>query len=244
MPQAHFSSDEFIRTVSVTESTNDDVAALAERGAPEGSWLRADRQTGGRGRQGRQWESQPGNLYCSTLVRLRVGDPEAPSLSLVAAVALHDVTQTYAPDVPLMLKWPNDLLVSGAKLAGILLERREDAVIVGIGVNLAEYPVGIERAATSLRHITGSGPDPQTFLEQLACSFAEWLARWRSEGIEAIRRSWLTRAHPVGTALSTTDAEGKRIDGLFDGLDRSGALRLRLSDGTIETVQAGDVFLI
>ena len=239
MPPARSSPDELIRTVATTASTNDDVALLARESAPEGLWIRAEQQTGGRGRQGRTWLSPPGNLYASTLVRLTAGDPPAATLSLVAGVALHQVTQAYAPEVPLMLKWPNDLLAHGAKLAGILLERHEDAVVAGFGVNLAEYPANLERPATSLRALTGSAPEPALFLEQLAESFADWLARWRGLGIAAVRTAWLARAHPIGTALSAAGA-----DGLFDGLDEQGSLRLRRADGRIEIIQAGDVFLI
>src|SRR3954454_4352736 len=99
-----------IRTVPETGSTNDDVAALAREGASEGIWLRADRQTGGRGRQRRGWQSPPRNLSASTLVRLASGDPQAPTLALVAAIALHEVAAVFAPDAGLMIKWPNDLL--------------------------------------------------------------------------------------------------------------------------------------
>src|SRR5436305_10847265 len=101
-----------LRTVPETGSTNDDVAALARDGAPEGLWLRAERQTGGKGRQGRAWRSKPGNLHASTLVRLRPGDPPAPTLALVAAVALHETAKPHAPAA--LIKWPNDLLVHGA----------------------------------------------------------------------------------------------------------------------------------
>src|SRR4051812_4985588 len=123
-------SDTF-RVVAETGSTNDDVAALARAGAPEAMWLRAERQTGGKGRQGRAWASPPGNLYASTLVRLRPRDPPAPTLALAAAVALHEAAEAFAPDAPLVIKWPNDLVVHGAKLAGILLEREGEAVVAG-----------------------------------------------------------------------------------------------------------------
>lgn len=227
-----------IETVLETGSTNDDLIARAATGAPEGLWLRAEVQTGGKGRQGRAWVSPPGNLYASTLVRLRPGDPPAPTLALVSAVALHEAVAIYAPSV--RIKWPNDLLAAdGAKLAGILLERSGDAVVIGFGVNLAHHPEGLERPVTSLQRLTGAAPEPGAFVELLAETFARWLGRWRGEGVAPVRRAWLADAHPLGTALST--AEG---DGLFDGLDEDGALRLRLADGTIRTIHAGDVFLI
>jgi BirA family biotin operon repressor/biotin-[acetyl-CoA-carboxylase] ligase len=228
-----------ILTVAETRSTNDDVAELARQGAAEGLWLRAERQSAGKGRQGREWHSPTGNLYVSALVRLRPGDPPAPTLALVAAVALQEVVSAYTPVHQVLIKWPNDLLVEGAKLAGILLERAEDAVVIGIGVNLAEHPEGLDRPVTSLCQLTGSTPDPAIFLETLADSFGRWLSHWRGEGLSRVRSTWLAAAHPIGTALSTHAGEG-----LFEGLDESGALRLRLADGRTRVIHAGDVFLI
>ncbi|MGQ0659815.1 biotin--[acetyl-CoA-carboxylase] ligase [Sphingosinicella sp.] len=224
-----------IRTVAETGSTNDDLAALAREGAAEGIWLRAERQTGGKGRQGRTWLSPPGNLYASTIVRLRPGDPPAPTLALVTAVALHEVLAPFAPDAT--IKWPNDLLIRGAKVAGILLERVDDAVIAGFGVNIAHHPEGLPRPATSLSALAGTAPAPAALLENLARNFSRWLVRWRQEDLARVRAAWLTAAHALGTVLSTPEGEG-----LFDGLDESGALRLRLADGSIRLVHAGDVF--
>lgn len=143
----------------------------------------------------------------------------------------------WAPGV--QIKWPNDLVVDGAKLAGILLEREGDAVVAGFGVNLAEAPRFLERPATSIAALTGKSPDPDAFLEILVADFARVLEQWRREGIAPIRRRWLESAHPIGTALATSDGAG-----LFDGLEESGALRLRLDDGKVRVVHAGDVFLI
>ncbi len=206
--------------------------------------MRALRQTGGRGRQGRTWESPEGNLHASTLIRLSPGDPVAATLALTAAIALHEVVSAYANGALILIKWPNDLLHHGAKLSGILLERQEDAVVVGFGVNLADHPQDEAKPATSLRAITGSAPDASMFLDDLASSFARWLGRWRSEGLAPIRHRWLDAAHPIGTPLSTSLAGGARLEGLFEGLDESGALRLRLADGSLHVIHAGDVFLI
>jgi BirA family transcriptional regulator, biotin operon repressor / biotin---[acetyl-CoA-carboxylase] ligase len=170
-------------------------------------------------------------------VRLRAGDPPAPTLALVAAVALHEVVAIYAPAT--QIKWPNDLLFGGAKLAGMLLERREDAVIIGFGVNLAHHPDALDRPATSLAALAGIAPEPGPLAEILSRNFSRWLARWRREGLAPVLAAWLGAAHPVGTPLSTGEGEG-----LFDGLDRSGALRLRLPDGSCRLVHAGDVFMI
>lgn len=216
--------------------------ARAAQGAAEGEWLRADRQTAGRGRQGRGWESPPGNLFASTLVRLRPSDPQAATLALVAAVALDEAVAVFLPSAG-TLKWPNDLLIGGAKLSGILLERSGDTVVIGFGVNLAHHPENLDRPATSLA-VHGAAPEPQIFLETLADTFARWLSRWRSEGLAPIRDRWLARAHPLGTALTARLADGSSVDGLFDGLDPDGALILRLADGTPRVIHAGDVFLI
>ncbi len=233
-----------IRTVAETGSTNDDVLALARAGAPEGLWLRAERQIGGRGRQGREWESPPGNLHASPLVLLRRGEPPAPTLALVAAVALHETVSALAPAAGVQIKWPDDLLAGGAKLAGVLLVRQDSCVVVGFGVNLAEHPEATLRPATSLAALDAGAPEPGQFLDALAAAFARWLARWRSEGLAPVRAAWLAAAFPRGTALSTHTASGAWVEALFDGLDESGALRLRLADGTRQIIHAGDVFLI
>lgn len=226
-----------IRTVAETGSTNDDVAALAREGAPEGLWLRAERQSGGRGRQGRTWLSPPGNLYASTIVRLRPGDPPAPTLALVAAVALQEVV---APEVPAVrIKWPNDLIVDGAKLAGILLEREDEAVVVGFGVNVAHHPEGLPSPATSLVRLVRHAPNAAGLCGRLAEAFATRLGQWRRHGLTPIRSAWISAAHPIGTPLATSQGEGA-----FDGLDESGALRLRQPDGQRRLIHAGDVFLL
>lgn len=261
-----------IRTVTETGSTNADMLMLAGSGAEEGFWLRAERQTGGRGRQGRAWSSPEGNLYASTLVRLRPHDPQAATLALVAAVALEEVVRAYLPSFPregggtepqtvrspildprlrggtanvpgLAIKWPNDLLLDGAKLSGILLERADDAAVIGMGVNLVHYPTDIERSATSLA-AHGAAPDPADFLETLADAFERWLGIWRVEGLAPIRARWLERGYQPGTALTARLPDGSAIDGLFQGLSGEGALILRLADGSSRVIHAADVFLI
>ncbi len=212
--------------------------------AHEGDWLSAERQTAGRGRMGRHWVSPPGNLYASGLVRLRPGDPAAATLALVTAVALHEAIAIFAPGVALMLKWPNDVLARGAKLGGILLERAGEAVVIGVGVNLAHHPDGLDRPVTSLAALGIAPPEPVTVLAALADVMSDGLARWRGAGLNAVRTAWLARAHPVGTALSAALPDGRRIDGLFQGLTEDCALRLGLADGQGHVIHAGDVFLI
>jgi BirA family biotin operon repressor/biotin-[acetyl-CoA-carboxylase] ligase len=233
------------RTVAETGSTNDDVAALAAAGASEGLWLRAVIQTGGRGRQGRRWGSFAGNLSASTLVRHGPGDPPAPTLALVPAVALHQLLAAHVPaGAELQVKWPNDLMLGGAKLSGILLEKAGDAVVIGFGVNLAWHPQGLDQAATSVPEAGAAAPDPEAFLHDLAEAFAHWLARWRGEGLGPVRARWLAIAHPRGTPLVARAHDGASIEGLFDGLAADGALRLRLADGSRHVMHAGDVFML
>ncbi|MEJ5095126.1 biotin--[acetyl-CoA-carboxylase] ligase [Sphingomonas molluscorum] len=233
-----------MRVVAETGSTNADLLALAGAGlASEGLWLRAERQTAGRGRLGRAWVSPPGNCYASTAVCLRPTDPPASTLAFVAAVALDEAVRVYLPQAAgLALKWPNDLLVDGAKLSGMLLERAEDTVVIGIGVNLAHHPDLADRATTSLA-AHGVQVAPDAFLETLAEGFARWLGRWRGEGLAPIRQRWLDRAHPLSTALTARLPDGGSVTGLFDGLDSDGALLLRLADGTRHVMHAGDVLL-
>lgn len=235
-----------IRTIAETGSTNADLLTLAASGAAEeGMWLRAERQTSGRGRQGRVWQSPPGNLYASTLVRLRPTDPAAPTLALVAAVALIEAARALRPegDARLHLKWPNDLMVGDAKLAGILLERSGQAVVIGVGVNLAHSPDLPDRRTVSLS-VLGHAPSPEIFAEVLAECFARWLARWRGEGLGCVTAAWTASAHPPGTAISARRSDGDVTEGLFDGLAHDGALILRLADGTREIIHAGEVFVL
>src|SRR5690606_25603592 len=140
-------------------------------------------------------------------------------------------------------KWPNDLLADGAKISGILLEGVDGAVVVGIGVNLAHHPTGIDRPATSLAGLGHAPPTPGDFAEELAASFAAWLGRWRGEGLGAILARWQARAHPIGTAISVNAPDGV-VEGLYDGLEPDGALRLKTPGGSLHIVHAGDVFLL
>lgn len=174
-------------------------------------------------------------------MRLRPTDPSPATLALVAAVALEETLRAYGAET--WIKWPNDLYLGAGKLTGILLERAADAVIVGLGVNLAHHPEGLDRPVMSLAEAGMAAPDPGPFLADLAEAFARWLTLWRG-GLEPVRRRWLERAHPIGTALSARLPDQPPIAGLFDGLSPEGALRLRLPSGEVQVIHAGDVFTI
>jgi len=212
----------------------------------DGRWLVADVQTAGRGRQGRSWVSPAGNLYASGLVRLRADDPPAPTLALVAGLALHQVLADGwgRPETKFELKWPNDMMVNGAKIAGILLEREADAVVIGVGVNLAHHPQGLDRAVTSLAAIGAVVPTPAQVVEALASALAEWLGLWRAGAMAGIIAAWIERAHPIGTLLAVNTGQHPPLNGAFAGLNAEGALKLRLADGRISVIHAGDVFLV
>jgi BirA family biotin operon repressor/biotin-[acetyl-CoA-carboxylase] ligase len=226
-----------IKTVPETGSTNADLGALVRAGEPlaEGFWLVADRQTGGRGRQRRMWEDGAGNFMGSTVVRRGQGDPPAHTLAFVAGLAAIEALRPHCDG--LRLKWPNDVLLDGCKLAGILLEAEGDAVIVGIGVNLAAAPVIADRPAACLPRPVARDP----FAEQLAHCFAEQLARWRAYGVEPLFARWSAAAHPLGELLSVHEPGGRLLSGTFGGLDPDGSLLLRLADGSVSAIHAGDV---
>src|SRR6186713_2212753 len=207
----------------------------------EGYWLVADRQTEGRGRQGRSWLDAPGNFMGSTVINLSPNDPLPASLSFVAAMATYEVVVNHlAAPQTLVIKWPNDLMLAGAKLSGILLERVGNAAVVGIGVNLAAAPQLGDRDA---RHLAESGPAPDrdAFAGELAASFDREIDRWRQFGLDPLFARLLAASYPLGSVLTVHGADGARITGAFCGLEPDGALKLRLADGSLHAVHAGDI---
>lgn len=237
MPQIEF--------IAETASTNADLLARLrhEEAVPEGAWLVADRQTGGRGRQGRIWLDGNGNFMGSVVVVRRANDPPPATLSFVAGLAVHEaVAALLANPMGLMLKWPNDLLWNGAKLAGILLEQDAGAIVAGIGVNLASAPDVAGRATMALAEL-GPAPNRDHFARLLASSFATELAHWRNHGLAGTLARWRAAAHPEGTMLHVHQPGHAPLSGEFSGLGEDGALHLRLADGSICAIHAGDIFV-
>lgn len=236
-----------IETVAETGSTNADLLARIAAGDPprEGSWLQAEQQVGGRGRLGRRWVSPRGNLYCSSAVHLTRGDPEAHTLSFVTGLAVHATLRRFLSEsTSIALKWPNDCLVDGAKIAGVLLERSGDVVVVGIGINVCHAPDLPDRETTSIAgKNNGDGGNPRYVLEALGEEFAEQVARWRTEPLTQTLDRWIARAHPFGAPLAVGSGD-ERITGTFAGLDQNGALLLSLANGALRTIHAGDVSVI
>lgn len=230
----------FIHLASVG-STNDWLLDQAGN-LPDGQWVLTDRQTAGRGRRGRVWSDGSGNLMASVLVR---ADGPVQQLSFVAAVALFDAL--VGPAVPtrarLALKWPNDLLLDGAKLSGILLERAGDALVIGFGVNIASHPQASERRATSLAVAGLATMTPVDLLARLMPAFDRWRAIWAIEGFAPVRAAWLARAAGIGDRIAAHLGNETQA-GHFEGLDADGALLLRLDDGQLRAIHAGEVFAL
>jgi BirA family biotin operon repressor/biotin-[acetyl-CoA-carboxylase] ligase len=234
-----------IESISQTGSTNGDLSARLKAGEriAEGHWLVADRQSAGRGRQGREWFDGHGNFMGSTVVYVQSGDPITPTLALVAGLAAYQAALPHCPDpVALRLKWPNDLMFANAKLAGVLLEREGDSVIAGIGVNLAAAPLVPGRETLALSKF-GPAPDRDMFAASIAGHFAEELQRWRTYGTGPLINRWESAAHAKGTPLTVHEQSEGVISGAFDGLLPDGSLRLRLENGATRAIHAGDVML-
>jgi BirA family transcriptional regulator, biotin operon repressor / biotin---[acetyl-CoA-carboxylase] ligase len=234
-----------IKTYETLGSTNAEALALARAGERGPLWITARSQSAGRGRRGSTWASPPGNLYATLLLTAPAPPAQAPQLCFVAALALHDAVSGIAP-VPgprLALKWPNDLLLDGAKIAGILIEGESKpafAVAIGIGVNCAAHPDDTAFPATDLA-AAGAMVTPDGLLAALAEAMQTRLAQWnRGQGFAAIRADWLKRADGLGREIRVRLPE-RELTGRFEGLDEAGRLLLK-GPGGVSTVTAGDVF--
>ena len=228
-------------------STSDEAKALAAAGAPAGTVIWALEQTGGRGRLDRRWSSPRGNLFSSFLLRPEATPAQAAELGFVAALAVADAVASFIaqPD-DIRLKWPNDVLVDGAKIAGILLEARSassglvDWVVLGIGINIAAAPEGTPYPATCVAGLTQTAPSVETVLEALATSLAHWLDIWDRRGFPPIREAWLDRARGLGETLQIRQGNAT-LSGRFLDLDLDGALVLETETG-VRRITAGDVY--
>ncbi len=232
-----------LRTVAETGSTNEDMKLLAREGAAEGLWLRAERQSAGRGRMGRGWEGATGNLFASTLVRILPQDPPASTLALATAVAAHRALEEFLGTGRVTIKWPNDIMAGEAKLCGILMEREGDAVVIGIGVNVVDAPRVPGREITCLHALGAAGCDAPAVLEAIARCFSEELVRWRTYGCETTIRAWLGRAHPPGTPITVHLPAGETLTGTFGTLAPDGAFILRLAGGGERAIHSGEIWL-
>jgi len=229
------------------DSTNAEARRRAEAGEAGPVWIRAGIQTAGRGRRGRAWSTEPGNLAATLLTTTDRPPSEAAQLSFVAALAACDLADTCLGVGAARLKWPNDVLVHGRKTVGILVESgtRADGrlwLAVGIGVNLKHAPQDVERPATAFAdHMAGPPPEPLVALDVLAVSFERWRGAWATQGFAPIAMGWSERATGIGQRCEAR-LPTRTLSGIAEGLDADGALRLRLDDGSLERITAGDVF--
>lgn len=229
-------------------STNAEAMALAAAGDPGNLWVTAGEQLAGRGRRGRDWASPPGNLYASMLLIDPAPVARLGALPLVAAVAVREAIAACGlpADTRLAIKWPNDILLNGAKCCGMLLESQvlrdgRLAVVIGCGINIVSYPdPGIYRATALNRE--GISATPQTLFAHLAHAFDRALALWDAgRGVPAIRDRWLLHAQGIGETIAVNLANA-RIEGLFEGVDADGVLLLRTGEGEVRPISAGDLF--
>ena len=231
------------------DSTNAEARRRAEAGEGGPLWISAGVQTDGRGRRGRTWSTQRGNLAATLLTTTRRPPAEAAQVSFVTALAVADLAARSVPEPLVRLKWPNDVLVAADKVSGVLIESgpRLDGALwlaIGVGVNLVHAPAGTERPATALadhlRPDLSRAPTPAEALAVLAEAFARWSAVWEAAGFPAVVDAWTARADLGGRVAVRLPAE--TLEGVAEALEPDGALRLRLDDGAVRRITAGDVF--
>lgn len=233
-----------------TGSTNNDALRLAQA-QPGPAWVMAHEQVSGRGRRGREWRMPRGNFAASYLARPTGGPAEAAQLSFVAALAVFDALAIVCgPTARLQIKWPNDVLLNGGKVVGILLESSAsgptiDALAIGIGVNLAAPPEVAQVEPTATRPVsvaseTGLTVTPDEFLDLLAPALAARLAQYQNGGFAAIRTDWLRHAARLGEQITARTGRAE-MTGRFEGIDADGALILATSRGR-QIIPAADIF--
>lgn len=229
------------------DSTSLEANKLASS-APIGNFvIWAKSQTAGRGRTGRQWESKPGNLYMSILLPSEASVEDQAQVSFVAALSVLDAIQgEQSAAIDIKLKWPNDVMVSGKKISGILLEsakvRGKNYLIIGIGVNLDNHPELKEKPATSMKASGLPYDSVEQILNLIMSAFEKYYGIWHeSYGFAKIRELWLARAYKFKEAITVSDGK-QRISGVFEDLDQSGSIVLCLASGETCTMSACEVF--
>lgn len=236
-----------------TASTNADAFRLAEAGADEGTTVIADAQSGGKGRRGRVWSSPAGvNLYCSIVLRPAIMPHEAPQLTFLSAVAVARAIEGTAALNP-EIKWPNDVLINGRKVAGLLNEMsaetdRVNFVILGIGVNLnmtrAQFPTDLRSPATSLLQEKGLPVNRAQFAARMLGELDRLYADFLLHGFGPVRDEWQQRCNAAGREVVVSEAGVETVRGMFHGIDGDGALLLRFPGGTVERILSGDVRVV
>lgn len=239
-----------IHRYAALDSTNAEARRVAEAGERGPLWLTAAVQTAGRGRRGRAWSTEPGNLAATLLLTTDQAPADAAQIAFVAALAVAETCDAFVPPALVTIKWPNDVLIAGVKASGILVESGSALggglwLAVGCGLNLSHAPSDTERPATRLadhlRADVAATPTPDAALTVLAEAFARRLDTWRSYGFEPVATAWTARAAGLGQACIARLGQ-ETVEGVAEGLDSDGALRLRTRDGALRRITAGDVF--
>ncbi len=227
------------------DSTSTVARAMAEAGTAHGTVVWAREQSAGRGRLSRQWSSPPGNLYLSVVLRPAVAAARVAEMGFACALAVAETAEAFLPHGPAArLKWPNDVLLDGAKIAGILLEGQFSAqslayVVAGIGINVASSPDSPTYQTISLRALGSGEIEPGEVLKVLLTRLSVWLETWTEVGFAPVRAVWMDRAARLGKTI-TVRIGNEPVEGLFDGIDDTGALLLRTAGG-IRRITAGEV---
>ena len=229
-----------LRQYESIDSTNDEARRLASAGERGPLWITARVQRSGKGRRGRVWVSQDGNLFATLLTA--GGNARSGELAFLAGLAAGETVAAFAPNATVSLKWPNDVLLNGKKTAGILLENFGAALAIGVGINLTSYPPGTEFPATSIKENADVAPESGAALTVLAGAMAAWYEVWRTCGFTPLREAWLQRASGLGKQVRAR-LETEEVQGVFETLDGDGALMLRMSDNSLRRIAAGDVFV-
>ena len=239
-----------IHLLDAIDSTNAEARRRAEAGETVSQWIVARRQSAGRGRRGREWNSETGNLFATLMTLTGKAPAEAAQVTFLAALAVTDLLDAFAVPGSVSIKWPNDVLIDGVKACGILVESgAHDTgplwLAVGVGVNLAHAPEGTERPATSLaahlRSDIAYPPSIDAAATVLAEAFAVWQSRWHSLGFQPVLDAWIARTSGLdGPCVARLGHE--TVEGTAEGVAPDGALRLRTADGDLRLISAGDVF--
>jgi len=231
----------------VVDSTNAEAKRLAVGDVASGTFVIAREQDTGRARDGRSWISPPGNLYSTLILRPAVEPATGAQLSFAAALAVYDTVTHLVPGAPALIKWPNDVLVGGRKISGILLESSStrdgllEWLVIGVGINVGSYPDHAGVTATSLHALGATDVTVAACLSRYAADITTWVEIWQQEGFAALRDGWLQRCGGVGRDIRVRLAR-EEFTGRFCDLDPDGALIVELADGEQRRITAGDVF--
>lgn len=231
------------------DSTNEEARRLAEGGGSHGAVIWAKRQTAGRGRMGREWVSPEGNLYVSVLLQPEKPIEECAQLSFVASLAVAETLEGIVPEqTQIACKWPNDILLHGRKLAGILLESfvvpggdGKRWICIGVGINIDSFPEHVMYPATCLREAGVDLISAKIVLSRFIHHFVQRYDSWCEGGFKSVQKAWLKRAYHLGQPIEVMVGD-TLVEGLFDTVDAEGQLRVKQKDGTLCTLHAGDVF--